>query len=165
MGLIAVDATGDSEAIAVSCSECAVSNELTRRVRRSKSTATWSRSLHPIHSSSLLPLRLNQPWDDMDSTTLCEVRSLSPRLSRLGSHLVPASFTHAEKEMLKSGTKKVHLARLLFIELLTDGMGTQERLGRDAMRNYNACSLCLARAREPRACPEGHVFCQVSSTT
>lgn len=43
--------------------------------------------------------------------------------------------------MLKAGTKR-------------------ERLGAESMKSFNACSLCLERAREPRACPAGHVFCQ-----
>lgn len=38
-----------------------------------------SPSPHPFHVSALLPLRPQQPWDDMDSTTPCEVRSLPPR--------------------------------------------------------------------------------------
>lgn len=35
------------------------------------------------------------------------------------------------------------------------------RLGRDSLRNFDACSLCLQRARDPRMCEEGHIFCQV----
>ena len=27
------------------------------------------------------------------------------------------------------------------------------------MRPFNACSLCLERARTPLACSEGHLFC------
>ncbi|KAL8277633.1 hypothetical protein RQP46_009906 [Phenoliferia psychrophenolica] len=41
------------------------------------------------------------------------------------------------------------------------GSGSKkERLGRDAMKNFNCCSLCLDRARDPRVCTDGHVFCQ-----
>ena len=29
------------------------------------------------------------------------------------------------------------------------------------MKNFNCCSLCLDRAREPRVCTDGHIFCQV----
>ncbi|KAI5478905.1 zinc finger protein, nitric oxide synthase-interacting protein [Pseudohyphozyma bogoriensis] len=52
-----------------------------------------------------------------------------------------SNFTHFERQQLGQGSKK-------------------ERLGRDAMKNFNACSLCLERARDPRVCGEGHVFCQ-----
>ncbi|KAK4698206.1 nitric oxide synthase-interacting protein, partial [Phenoliferia sp. Uapishka_3] len=62
-----------------------------------------------------------------------------PRHSRNNTN--SASFSYAERQMLKAGTKK-------------------ERLGRDAMKNYNSCSLCLDRAREPRVCTDGHIFCQ-----
>lgn len=53
-----------------------------------------------------------------------------------------AKFTAHERSQLKSGTQT-------------------ERLGRDSMKNFNACSLCLERARDPRVCTEGHIFCQV----
>ncbi|ORY41818.1 hypothetical protein BCR35DRAFT_336415 [Leucosporidium creatinivorum] len=52
-----------------------------------------------------------------------------------------STFTYAERQMLKAGSKK-------------------ERLGRDAMKNFNACSLCLEVARDPRSCLEGHLYCQ-----
>lgn len=29
------------------------------------------------------------------------------------------------------------------------------------MKDFDACSLCLLRARDPRICAEGHVYCQV----
>ncbi|KAK4046620.1 hypothetical protein OIO90_006490 [Microbotryomycetes sp. JL221] len=52
-------------------------------------------------------------------------------------------FTYAERQMAK------------------DRNGTsRQRLGRDSMKDYNACSLCLETARDPKACLEGHVFCQ-----
>jgi len=28
------------------------------------------------------------------------------------------------------------------------------------MRQFDACALCLNRAREPLACNEGHLFCK-----
>ena len=28
------------------------------------------------------------------------------------------------------------------------------------MRNFDACALCLNRARDPVACHEGHLFCK-----
>ncbi|GAA5932996.1 hypothetical protein JCM3775_005285 [Rhodotorula graminis] len=52
-----------------------------------------------------------------------------------------ADFTYAEREMANSGSKR-------------------GRLGRDSMKNFDACSLCLRHARDPRICPDGHVFCQ-----
>ena len=36
----------------------------------------------------------------------------------------------------------------------------QQRLGNESMRRFNACALCLNRAREPLACNEGHLFCK-----
>ncbi|SCV70445.1 BQ2448_1839 [Microbotryum intermedium] len=51
-----------------------------------------------------------------------------------------STFTYAERQMLKDGSKR-------------------ERLGRDAMKNFNACSLCLQVARDPKTCDEGHLYC------
>ncbi|KAF8936075.1 hypothetical protein BGZ58_004636 [Dissophora ornata] len=50
-------------------------------------------------------------------------------------------FTHAEKQMLDYGTKK-------------------QRLGRDSMRDFDACFLCLQTARDPVCCTEGHIACR-----
>ncbi|KAF9966241.1 hypothetical protein BGZ70_002898 [Mortierella alpina] len=50
-------------------------------------------------------------------------------------------FTYAEMQMLDYGTKK-------------------QRLGRDSMRDYDACFLCLQTARDPVCCPEGHISCK-----
>lgn len=36
----------------------------------------------------------------------------------------------------------------------------QQRLGNESMRRFDACALCLNRAREPLACNEGHLFCK-----
>jgi nitric oxide synthase-interacting protein len=36
----------------------------------------------------------------------------------------------------------------------------QKRLGNESMRRFDACVLCLNRAREPLACNEGHLFCK-----
>ncbi|KND03892.1 uncharacterized protein SPPG_01346 [Spizellomyces punctatus DAOM BR117] len=52
-----------------------------------------------------------------------------------------AFFTQAEKAKLNYGTQK-------------------QRLGRDSMRNFDACFLCLQRAREPLCCTEGHLSCK-----
>ncbi|KAF9508154.1 hypothetical protein BS47DRAFT_1377781 [Hydnum rufescens UP504] len=52
-------------------------------------------------------------------------------------------FTYAEYKKLDShyGTKK-------------------QRLGAESMRPFDACSLCLQRAREPTACSRGHIYCK-----
>ncbi|KAG0296618.1 hypothetical protein BGZ98_000880 [Dissophora globulifera] len=50
-------------------------------------------------------------------------------------------FTYAEKQMLDYGTKK-------------------QRLGRDSMRDFDACFLCLQTARDPVCCTEGHIACR-----
>jgi len=49
-------------------------------------------------------------------------------------------FSYAEYKKLDYGTKR-------------------QRLGNESMRLFNACSLCLERARTPLACSEGHIFC------
>ncbi|KAK3811966.1 MAG: hypothetical protein J3Q66DRAFT_348993 [Benniella sp.] len=50
-------------------------------------------------------------------------------------------FTYAERQMLDYGTKK-------------------QRLGRDSMRDFDACYLCLQTARDPVCCSEGHLSCR-----
>ncbi|KAJ3979913.1 hypothetical protein F5890DRAFT_1420605 [Lentinula detonsa] len=50
-------------------------------------------------------------------------------------------FSYAEYKKLDYGTKK-------------------QRLGHESMRRFDACALCLNRAREPLACDEGHLFCK-----
>ncbi|KAF8635633.1 hypothetical protein AX15_000270 [Amanita polypyramis BW_CC] len=50
-------------------------------------------------------------------------------------------FSYAEYKKLDYGTKK-------------------QRLGNESMRNFDACALCLNRARDPVACNEGHLFCR-----
>jgi nitric oxide synthase-interacting protein len=36
----------------------------------------------------------------------------------------------------------------------------KQRLGQESMRRFDACSLCLQRARDPVACSEGHLYCK-----
>ncbi|KAF9522237.1 hypothetical protein CPB83DRAFT_872051 [Crepidotus variabilis] len=50
-------------------------------------------------------------------------------------------FSYAEYKKLDYGTKR-------------------QRLGNESMRRFDACALCLNRAREPLACTEGHLFCK-----
>ncbi|GAA5998488.1 uncharacterized protein JCM10292_002731 [Rhodotorula paludigena] len=50
-------------------------------------------------------------------------------------------FTYAERQMAKGGTQKA-------------------LLGRDSFKDFDACSLCLRHARDPRCCSEGHIYCQ-----
>ncbi|KLO18983.1 hypothetical protein SCHPADRAFT_899319 [Schizopora paradoxa] len=50
-------------------------------------------------------------------------------------------FSYAEYKKLDYGTKR-------------------QRLGHESMRQYDACSLCLQKAREPLACKKGHLFCK-----
>lgn len=41
------------------------------------------------------------------------------------------------------------------------GFGTQkERLGKDSIKPFDACSLCLKPFIDPMTCPKGHVFCK-----
>merc|ERR1711939_421740 len=50
-------------------------------------------------------------------------------------------FSYAERQGTNFGSKK-------------------QRLGRDSLRNFDACTLCLQRVRDARMCEEGHLFCQ-----
>ncbi|KAL0951228.1 hypothetical protein HGRIS_007949 [Hohenbuehelia grisea] len=50
-------------------------------------------------------------------------------------------FSYAEYKKLDYGTKR-------------------QRLGNESMRRFDACALCLNRAREPVACDHGHLFCK-----
>ncbi|CAG8488599.1 6617_t:CDS:2 [Acaulospora colombiana] len=62
-----------------------------------------------------------------------------PRHSKNNTAL--SFFTYAEGKALEYGTKK-------------------QRLGRESMREYDACFLCLQRARDPVCCTQGHLFCR-----
>ncbi|KAL4071714.1 hypothetical protein J3A83DRAFT_4358165 [Scleroderma citrinum] len=55
-------------------------------------------------------------------------------------------FSYAEKRKTEYGTKR-------------------QRLGNESMRNFDACSLCLQRARDPIACDQGHLFCKECAYT
>ncbi|KAF9261527.1 hypothetical protein L218DRAFT_930747 [Marasmius fiardii PR-910] len=50
-------------------------------------------------------------------------------------------FSYAEYKKLDYGTRR-------------------QRLGNESMRQFDACALCLNKAREPVACNEGHLFCK-----
>ncbi|RDX52446.1 hypothetical protein OH76DRAFT_1416604 [Lentinus brumalis] len=50
-------------------------------------------------------------------------------------------FSYAEYKKLDYGTKR-------------------QRLGHESMRPFDACALCLQRARDPVACQKGHMFCK-----
>ncbi|RHZ88128.1 hypothetical protein Glove_26g111 [Diversispora epigaea] len=62
-----------------------------------------------------------------------------PRHSKNNTAL--SFFTYAEGKALEYGTKK-------------------QRLGRESMREYDACYLCLQRARDPVCCSNGHLYCR-----
>jgi len=53
-----------------------------------------------------------------------------------------AVFTHYERSKLKYGTQK-------------------QRLGRDSVKHFDACSLCLQPVVNPLCCLKGHLFCKV----
>ncbi|KAI0752615.1 hypothetical protein C8Q80DRAFT_1147285 [Daedaleopsis nitida] len=55
-------------------------------------------------------------------------------------------FSYAEYKKLDYGTKR-------------------QRLGHESMRRFDACALCLQRAREPVACQKGHLFCKECALT
>lgn len=50
-------------------------------------------------------------------------------------------FSYAEYKKLDYGTKR-------------------QRLGNESMRQFDACSLCLQRARDSVCCNSGHLFCK-----
>ncbi|KAI8800286.1 hypothetical protein BJ742DRAFT_87292 [Cladochytrium replicatum] len=63
-------------------------------------------------------------------------------MSRHSKNNTAASFfTAAEREQLKYGTQK-------------------QRIGRDSLKDYNACFLCLQAARDPLCCSRGHLACK-----
>ncbi|RIB11467.1 hypothetical protein C2G38_2020319 [Gigaspora rosea] len=62
-----------------------------------------------------------------------------PRHSKNNTAL--SFFTYAEGKALNYGTKR-------------------QRLGRDSMREFDACFLCLQRARDPICCDQGHLYCK-----
>lgn len=54
-----------------------------------------------------------------------------------------ASFTYHERQQAKQVS------------------GTQSGVfGRESMKDFDACSLCLLRARDPRICSDGHLYCR-----
>ncbi|OJT06824.1 Nitric oxide synthase-interacting protein [Trametes pubescens] len=55
-------------------------------------------------------------------------------------------FSYAEYKKLDYGTKR-------------------QRLGNESMRRFDACALCLQRARDPVACQKGHLFCKECALT
>ncbi|KAH8997922.1 hypothetical protein EDB92DRAFT_2024754 [Lactarius akahatsu] len=55
-------------------------------------------------------------------------------------------FSYAERRKLDYGTRG-------------------QRLGNESMRRFDACALCLQRARDPVACQEGHLFCKECAYT
>ncbi|KAI0357710.1 hypothetical protein OH77DRAFT_1421801 [Trametes cingulata] len=55
-------------------------------------------------------------------------------------------FSYAEYKKLDYGTKR-------------------QRLGHESMRRFDACALCLQRARDPVACQKGHLFCRECALT
>jgi len=53
------------------------------------------------------------------------------------------------------------LAYFTYEEKRKLGYGTQrERLGKDSIKPFDACCLCLKPLIDPLACPKGHTFCK-----
>lgn len=52
-----------------------------------------------------------------------------------------AVFTYYERSRLKYGTQK-------------------QRLGKDSMKHFDSCSLCLQPVTDPMCCLEGHIYCK-----
>jgi len=60
-------------------------------------------------------------------------------MSRHSKHNV--LFTSHERSLLKYGTQK-------------------ERLGKDSIKNFDCCVLCLNELRTPMSCTKGHLYCK-----
>ena len=53
------------------------------------------------------------------------------------------------------------LAHFTYEERRKLGFGTQkERLGKDSIKPFDSCSLCIATAVDPLCCRSGHLFCK-----
>lgn len=83
---------------------------------------------------------------------------LQPTMTKHSKNNTASSvFSYAERQKAEYGTKRVRLLRSLNSPTK---LSRQQRLGNESMRNFDACALCLQRAREPTACDEGHLFCK-----
>ncbi|KAJ3379412.1 hypothetical protein HDU84_006704 [Entophlyctis sp. JEL0112] len=77
-----------------------------------------------------------------------------------------AWFTNAEREKLTYGTRKAN-NEWYFLSCAVRIHSSQPKpfiladiQGRDSMRNFDACFLCLQTAREPVSCTKGHLACK-----
>lgn len=53
------------------------------------------------------------------------------------------------------------LAYFTYDEKKKLGYGTQrERLGKDSIKPFDSCSLCLKPVIDPMSCQKGHIFCK-----
>ncbi|KWU44844.1 hypothetical protein RHOSPDRAFT_29078 [Rhodotorula sp. JG-1b] len=59
------------------------------------------------------------------------------------------------------GRHAKHNTQVLVTMHCSNPRGTQSGVfGRESMKDFDACSLCLLRARDPRVCSGGHLYCQ-----
>ncbi len=73
-------------------------------------------------------------------------------------------FSYAERKKLDYGTKGDRMFAVLFT-LPQWSSVRQQRLENESMRRFDACALCLQRARDPVACQGGHLFCKECAYT
>lgn len=79
-------------------------------------------------------------------------------------------FTYEEKKKLKYGTIRVCVFSSIcgcaleyrrdLGHLILCHLNEQQRLGRDSLRNFDSCFLCLQTAQNPLSCTEGHIACK-----
>lgn len=85
-----------------------------------------------------------------------------PKSPNQNDSLLPNSFDLVAVNMPQRHSKNNNdLAFFTYDEKRKLGYGTQnERLGRDSIKPFNACSLCLKPFIEPMSCLKGHIFCR-----
>ena len=88
-----------------------------------------------------MPLAFSLSWSSPIQSSLIRFVStqMPQRHSKNNNDL--AFFTYDEKRKLGYGTQK-------------------ERLGRDSIKPFDACCLCLKPFINPLCCQKGHVFCK-----
>lgn len=99
---------------------------------------------NPVQIDKSCPIQTDQNRPDPADGDLRDSGFHSTHPAEMTKHsknnTASSIFSYAEYKKLDYGTKR-------------------QRLGNESMKSFNACSLCLERARNPVACSEGHLFC------
>ena len=76
-------------------------------------------------------------------------------------HPISLNRPHPTLSMTKHSRNNTASSVFSYNEYKRLDYGTKrQRLGNESMRRFDACSLCCQTAREPVACPHGHLFCK-----